>query len=154
MIHLTRGNLLTADVEALVNAVNTVGVMGKGIALQFKQAFPENFRTYESACRNGEFRVGQVLTVPLDRSGNPRYIINFPTKSHWRNKSELEYIDSGLEALVAEIERLGIRSIAIPPLGCGLGGLSWPDVHSRIDRAVSQLESVDIFLYEPAEPAP
>lgn len=153
MIHLTRGDLLTADVEALVNAVNTVGAMGKGIALQFKQTFPENFKAYESACRSGEFRVGQVLTVPLDRPGHPRYIINFPTKSHWRDKSKLEYIDSGLEALIAEIERLGIRSIALPPLGCGLGGLSWPDVQSRIDRAVSQLESVDVFLYEPAGPA-
>jgi O-acetyl-ADP-ribose deacetylase (regulator of RNase III) len=150
MIRFIRGNLFEADVEALVNTVNTVGVMGKGVALQFKRAFPENFEVYEASCKQGTFDIGQVLTVKLQRLGNPQYIINFPTKRHWRGHSRLEYIDSGLTALVTEIQRLGIRSIAIPPLGCGLGGLSWPDVRHRLEAALGELPSVDITVFEPA----
>ncbi len=154
MIEITRGNLLEADVEALVNTVNTVGVMGKGIALQFKRAFPENFEAYEAASRKGELDVGRVLTVRLQRLGNPRWVINVPTKKHWKGKSRLEYIEAGLAALVAEVRRLGIRSVAVPPLGCGLGGLKWSDVLPRIRDAFAPLDDVEVLVYEPAGKPP
>lgn len=154
MVRLTRGNLLDADVEALVNTVNTVGVMGKGVALQFKRAFPENFKIYERACKEQTFDVGEVLTVKLSELGNPRYIINFPTKKHWRGKSKLEYIEKGLEALVTEIRSLGIKSVALPPLGCGLGGLAWTDVLQAIESALAELEGVDVLVFEPVGKPP
>ena len=122
MFKVTRGNLLKADVEALVNTVNCVGVMGKGIALQFKQAFRDNFQAYANACKKGEVNLGCMFVCPTNRMINPKYIINFPTKRHWKEKSKLEYIEQGLNALVAEVRRLGIKTIAIPPLGCGYGG--------------------------------
>ena len=150
MIRFTRGNLLDADVEALVNTVNTVGVMGKGVALQFKRAFPENFDIYREACKSEEFSVGQVLTVKLQRLGNPQYIINLPTKKHWKGKSQLDYIDTGLQALREEIRRLGIKSIAVPPLGCGLGGLRWPAVRGLIEDALGELQEIEILVFEPA----
>lgn len=149
MIRLSRGNLLDADVDALVNTVNTVGVMGKGIALQFKRAFPANFKVYEQACKNGEFQVGEVLPVRVSELVNPRFIINFPTKAHWRGNSKIEYIESGLKSLVATIHRLGIKSIALPPLGCGLGGLAWPDVLQAIERALGSLTDVEVLVFEP-----
>jgi O-acetyl-ADP-ribose deacetylase (regulator of RNase III) len=155
MIEDARGNLLQADVEALVNTVNTVGYMGKGIALQFKQAFPQNFAAYAQAVRTGEVRAGQMLVVPTGFVTNPRYIINFPTKRHWRERSRLEDIDSGLTALVGEIRRQGIRSIAIPPLGCGNGGLDWSVVKPRILKALGDLPEVRVLLYGPhGSPAP
>ncbi|MEX0698290.1 MAG: macro domain-containing protein [Acidimicrobiia bacterium] len=147
-----RGNLLKADVEALVNTVNTVGVMGKGVALQFKKAFPENFRAYKAACDRSEVRLGQVFiysTGRLDR--RPAYIINFPTKEHWRSKARLSDIESGLEHLVKEVERLGIESIAIPPLGCGLGGLDWDDVRPHILEALAPLGGLTAYLYPPVQ---
>lgn len=150
MIHLTRGNLLEADAEALVNTVNCDGFMGKGIALQFKQAFPENFKAYEKACRAGEVRPGTMFIFPTGSLVNPRYIINFPTKRHWRGKSRLEDIDSGLQALIAEIRQLGIQEVAVPPLGCGFGGLDWPKVRPMIERAFEALPNVSVHLYEPA----
>ena len=149
MFQLTRGNLLEADAEALVNTVNCVGVMGKGVALQFKQAFPQNFTAYEQACRRKELQPGRMLVVPTMGMGNPKYIINFPTKAHWKGKSRLEYIDAGLEALVEEIQRLGIQSVAVPPLGCGNGGLDWKDVKPRIQAAFEQIPHVRAFVYEP-----
>jgi len=115
MLEFKQGNLLEEKAEALVNAVNNVGVMGKGIALQFKQAYSENFRQYEKACRAGEVQPGQMFTVPTGSLFNPRYIINFPTKRHWKSNSKIEDIKSGLVALVAEVKKLGITSIAIPP---------------------------------------
>ena len=144
------GNLLKADAEALVNTVNTVGVMGKGIALQFKKAYPANFKAYESAVRQDEIQLGRVFvyrTGKLDE--NPKYIINFPTKNHWRSKSKLPDIAEGLEDLVREVERLGIKSIAIPPLGCGLGGLNWADVRPLIANAFSRLDDVTALVYAP-----
>ena len=135
--------------EALVNTVNTVGSMGKGIALQFKQAFPENFTVYAHAVRRGEVRPGQMLVVPTGFVTNPRYIINFPTKRHWREGSRLEDIDTGLQALVSEIRRLGIKSIAVPPLGCGNGGLDWSIVKPRIVNALGDLREVRVLLYGP-----
>lgn len=149
MLELKRGDILTADAEALVNTVNCVGVMGRGIALQFRKAFPENFAEYKAACDRGELNPGAVLVYATGQLTNPRYIVNFPTKKHWRGKSRLSYIDSGLRALVEEIRRRGIRSIAIPPLGCGLGGLEWSDVRPRIEAAIGALADVDVLLYEP-----
>jgi O-acetyl-ADP-ribose deacetylase (regulator of RNase III) len=150
MIDITRGNLLLAEAEALVNTVNCVGFMGKGIALQFKQAFPANFRTYEAACAAEEVVPGRMLIHDNGGLVNPRWIINFPTKRHWRGKSRLEDIASGLKALVADVQRLGIRSIAVPPLGCGLGGLDWAVVRPMIEDAFSALPDVQVLLFEPA----
>jgi len=150
MLEITRGDILKADTEALVNTVNCVGVMGRGIALQFRKAFPENFKTYKSACDKEKFRPGMMLVYDLNRFENPRYVVNFPTKRHWKGKSKIEDIESGLEALVKEVAKLNIRSIAIPPLGCGLGGLSWNQVKPIIQRAFDALPDVHVFLYEPA----
>jgi len=149
MIELGCGNLLEANVEALVNTVNTVGVMGKGIALQFKKAFPENFDAYAKACKAGEVLPGKMLTVSLQRLANPRFIINFPTKRDWKQKSRVEYIDAGLIALVEEIRRHKIQSVAIPPLGCGNGGLEWTVVRPRIEAALSALPDVRVLMYAP-----
>lgn len=149
MIEQATGNLLTADAEALVNTVNCVGYMGKGIALQFKQAFPSNFKVYEKACRTHEVQPGRMFIYETGSMVNPRYIINFPTKRHWRGKSRIEDIESGLEALIADVKRLGIRSIAIPPLGSGLGGLDWNVVRPMIEQAFAALPDVRVLLYSP-----
>jgi O-acetyl-ADP-ribose deacetylase (regulator of RNase III) len=150
MIEIARGNLLEAPVEALVNTVNTQGIMGKGIALQFKQAFPEMFRDYERACKAGEVRLGKVHVYDLGGlTANPRWIINFPTKGHWRERSRLADIEAGLKDLVATVRRLGIRSIAVPPLGCGNGGLDWADVRPRIEAAFAELPEVHVRLFAP-----
>lgn len=149
MIKFQRGNLLEAKAEALVNTVNCVGVMGKGIALQFKQAFPGNFRQYKQACDRDEVKPGQMFTVATGSLLNPRYIINFPTKRHWKGNSNLEDIQTGLSALVAEVHQLKIQSIAIPPLGCGNGGLDWAIVKPLIVSAFADLLSVEVFVFEP-----
>ena len=150
MIRTATGDLLKADVEALVNPVNTVGVMGRGLALQFKRAFPDNFRAYAAACKAGEVAPGRMFIFETGRSTKPKFIVNFPTKRHWRNKSRLEDIEAGLAALVSDVARLEIRSIAIPPLGCGLGGLPWSKVRPRIHEAFAEHEKVDVHIYEPA----
>lgn len=149
MIEHTSGNILYADAEALVNTVNCVGIMGRGIALQFKNAFPENFKAYASACQREEVRPGRMFVFATGQLANPRYIINFPTKRHWRGKSRIEDIDTGLVDLVAVIRQREIRSIAIPPLGSGLGGLDWEEVKPRIERALEQLPDLKVLLYEP-----
>ena len=149
MIELTEGNLLTARVDALVNTVNTVGVMGKGIALQFKRAFPTNYRAYEAACRAGEVVVGKVFVHDLGGLVQPQFIINFPTKRHWKGKAKLEFIEAGLRDLVREIRRLRIRSVALPPLGCGNGGLDWAQVYPTIRKAFEELPNVLVRVYEP-----
>jgi len=149
MLELTRGDILKADAEALVNTVNCVGVMGRGIALQFRKAFPENFKAYKSACDKKKLHSGMMLVCDLNRFQNPRYVVNFPTKRHWKGKSKIEDIESGLEALVKEVNRRKIRSIAIPPLGCGLGGLSWNQVKPIIQKAFDALPDVQVLLYEP-----
>lgn len=150
MIEITRGNLLSAETEAIVNTVNCVGVMGRGIALQMKNAYPANFRVYAAACRHGEVEPGRMLVVETGQLANPRYIINFPTKRHWKGKSRVADIESGLTALVAEVSRLGLRSIALPPLGCGLGGLDWHDVRPRIESAFADLTDVRVLIFAPA----
>ena len=139
MIEPGTGDLLRADVEALVNTVNTEGVMGKGIALQFKQAFPANFKAYEAACQAGQVVPGRMFIFDNGRLINPQYVINFPTKRHWRGKSRIADIESGLKSLMADVRRLGLRSIAVPPLGCGLGGLDWREVRPMIESAFSEL---------------
>ena len=149
MITFTTGNILKGNVEALVNTVNCVGIMGRGIALQFKNAFPENFKAYEAACKRHEIRPGRMFDFDSHTNNNPKYIINFPTKRHWRGKSRMEDIEAGLEALVQTIRAYHIRSIAIPPLGSGLGGLDWSDVRARIDTTLRGLEDVEIVVYEP-----
>jgi O-acetyl-ADP-ribose deacetylase (regulator of RNase III) len=149
MLELTRGDILKANAEALVNTVNCVGVMGRGIALQFRKAFPENFKAYKSVCDKKQLHPGAMLVYDLNRFQNPRYIINFPTKRHWKGKSKLEDIKSGLESLVQEISKRNIRSIAIPPLGCGLGGLDWAQVKQIIEKAFTVLPNVHVLLYEP-----
>jgi O-acetyl-ADP-ribose deacetylase (regulator of RNase III) len=149
MIELTQGNLLEAQAEALVNTVNCVGQMGKGIALQFKQAFPDNFKAYQAACRASKVAPGKMFIHANGDLVNPRYIINFPTKRHWRGPSRLEDIESGLTALIADVQRLGIHSIAMPPLGCGLGGLDWRIVRPMIEQAFAALPQMRVLLYEP-----
>lgn len=148
MIKYTKGNLLDSNSEALVNTVNTVGVMGKGIALQFKNRFPNNYNIYRDACRTGSLRTGQVLVVQEGDLLNQRTIINFPTKAHWKNKSEYSYIETGLIALKSAIEKHQINSIAIPPLGCGNGGLDWGVVKIMIEEKLNDLP-IDICIYEP-----
>lgn len=144
MIKLTQGDILYADAEALVNTVNCVGVMGRGIALQFKKVFPENFKRYKAVCDNKELLPGKMFVYDLNSVCNPRYVINFPTKRHWKGSSRMEDIESGLLALVAEVRKRNIHSIAIPPLGCGLGGLLWNDVRARIEDAFQYLSDVHI----------
>ena len=149
MIQLQEGDLLRADAEALVNTVNCVGVMGKGVALQFKQAFPENFVEYEKACKKGQVRLGQMHVFSTGRLINPKYIINFPTKNHWRAKSRLKDIETGLDSLVEVIKELNIRSIAVPPLGCGHGGLKWSEVRPLIEQKLAALPEVNVLLFAP-----
>ncbi len=149
MIEIASGNLLEADADALVNTVNCAGFMGKGIALQFKLAFPDNFTAYQKACRAGQVRPGRMFIHETRAVVGPRFIINFPTKRHWKGNSKLEDIESGLRALVADVVRLGIQSIAVPPLGCGLGGLNWADVRPRIEAAFAGLPAVSVLLFPP-----
>ena len=149
MIRFKSGDILAEDAEALVNTVNCVGVMGRGIALQFKKAFPENFRVYAEACERGEVQPGRMFVFETLQLTNPRYIINFPTKRHWRGNSRIEDVDAGLKNLVTVIRERGIRSIAVPPLGSGLGGLAWSDVCPRIEKALRCLNDVEVVVYEP-----
>lgn len=150
MIELTRGDIHKARADALVNTVNCVGVMGRGIALQFSKAFPEVFRAYQAACKRGEVQPGKVASYDLNRFEPPHYVINVPTKKHWRGKSRMDFIEAGLTALVEEVRRLGVKSVAVPPLGCGLGGLDWSEVRPRIERAFAALPDVRVLLFEPA----
>ena len=150
MIEFRSGDILKDDAEALVNTVNCVGVMGRGIALQFKAAFPENFKIYAEACQRGAVQPGRMFVFETGQLTPPRYIINFPTKRHWRGNSRMEDIDAGLAALVEVIREKCIRSVAIPPLGSGLGGLDWLDVKPRIEAALRPLTDVRVIVYEPA----
>ncbi len=151
MIRFRTGDILAEDAEALVNTVNCVGVMGRGIALQFKNAYPENFHAYAEACKRGEVRPGHMFVHETGALTNPRYIVNFPTKRHWRNNSRMDDIESGLRDLGSVIRERGIRSIALPPLGAGLGGLAWTKVRSRIEQALSEFDYLDVVVFEPRE---
>lgn len=153
MVRLTSGDLLRANAQALVNAVNCVGVMGRGIAAQFKRQYPRNFHEYALACKRGEVAPGKMFVVQTGQVACPQFIVNFPTKRHWRDSSRMEDVESGLFALAEEVERRGIRSIAIPPLGCGLGGLRWEDVRPRIEEAFVGLPDVLTLVFEPQHAA-
>lgn len=173
-IQYKTADLLAEDAEALVNTVNCKGVMGKGLALQFKKRFGANFDAYARACARGDVRPGRMFVfdlggeptsaaqAPLPMSfaeelavysagavHQPRYIINFPTKDHWRHKSRMQYIDDGLQDLVRQIRVRGIRSVAVPALGCDLGGLAWDEVRPRIEAALGTLEGVKVVVFEP-----
>jgi len=151
MVQFVRGNLLHAEVDVIVNTVNTVGVMGKGIALQIKQAYPENYEFYRQACERGEVQPGRMLVFPTGEL-QPRFIINFPTKRHWRAKSRLEDIELGLQELVRTLQQLDVHSVALPALGCGNGGLDWAKVAPLIQKYLSPLaENIRIWVYEPVE---
>lgn len=147
-IKLETGDLFAAGTDALVNTVNCVGIMGRGVALQFKKAYPLNFREYQAACKAGEVQPGRMFVHETGKF-SPRYIINFPTKRHWKGKSRIEDIDSGLVDLAQVVRQLGIRSIAIPPLGSGLGGLDWKVVLPRIEAALSNIPNLDVVIFEP-----
>lgn len=149
MIKFVTGNILESEADALVNTVNTEGIMGKGIALQFKKAFPSNFKFYEKACKNKEFNIGEIL-VFKDRSlmTGEKWIINFPTKTTWRKPSEYQYIEKGLDALIEKIKEYPIRSVAIPPLGSGQGGLNWQKVKEILTEKLEGL-NYEIIIYEP-----
>lgn len=149
MIRFVRGNLLEAPVDALVNTVNEVGVMGKGIALQFRDAFPLSAREYEAAAKAGQVKVGRVLVTRSNELLGPRWILHFPTKKHWRNPSQLAWIRAGLQDLVRVIEREQIGSIALPPLGCGNGGLEWSVVRHEIEIALADLQDTEVSVFEP-----
>ena len=150
MIRYTTGDILKAEAEALVNTVNCVGIMGRGIALQFKQVFPANFKAYAAACKREEVQPGRMFVFETGELTSPRYIVNFPTKRHWRGKSRIEDVEAGLVALVDEVRARGIHSIAIPPLGSGLGGLDWSQVRPLIERAFAALPEVEVQIFEPA----
>lgn len=148
---MTTGNILTSNADALVNTVNCVGVMGRGIALQFKKAFPDNFTAYERACKAGQVVPGKMFVFETCRTEGPRFIINFPTKRHWRNMSRMEDIEEGLRDLARVLREKNIRSVAVPPLGCGLGGLKWEAVRPRIEKALGGLEGVRAMLFAPSD---
>lgn len=145
-----RGDLLKqTDVDAIVNTVNCVGVMGKGIALQFRNKWPDNARAYEAACKVRDVRPGRMFVFDAGGLVKPHFIVNFPTKDHWKGKSKIKFIRDGLVDLVAQVRRLRIKSIAIPPLGCGNGGLDWEDVRPLIEQAFADLPDVEVRLFEP-----
>lgn len=151
MIDYTTENIFDINVEAIVNTVNCVGIMGKGLALQFKQFYPENFKAYQKACRQGKVQPGHIFVFETGTFGNPKYILNFPTKRHWKENSRLEDIQLGLKDLIKTIKRFSIKSIAIPPLGCGNGRLDWSTVHQLILDAAREINPATITIIKPQE---
>lgn len=154
MIAYRNGDLLADGAEALVNAVNCVGVMGAGVALAFRRKFPENFRAYAAACRSGGVEPGRMFVFETGGDSPPRYLINFPTKRHWKDPSRMEDIVAGISSLREEVRARAIRSVALPALGCGLGGLPWPEVRAVIADGLRGLEGARVTVYRPREPAP
>ncbi|BCB97069.1 ADP-ribose-binding domain-containing protein [Dissulfurispira thermophila] len=148
MIKFIKGNIFESNAEALVNSVNTVGVMGKGIALQFKERFPENYRLYKKTCEEGRVTIGKMFVTSTNSLINPRWIINFPTKKHWMHRSSYGFIEAGLDDLIKVIKDLNIKSIAIPPIGAGQGGLKWEKVKRIIEDKLGELD-IEILVYEP-----
>jgi len=149
MIMYKTGDLFTEDVEAIINTVNCVGVMGAGLALQFKNRYPDNYKAYKEACKRNEVVPGKMFVYSLDGDNTPKYIVNFPTKRHWKNPSYLEDIETGLEDLVQVIQQRGIKSIAVPALGAGLGGLDWNEVREQIEKYLGPLEDVKVVVFNP-----
>jgi O-acetyl-ADP-ribose deacetylase (regulator of RNase III) len=154
MITFKQGDLFQDRAQALVNPVNCVGIMGKGIALQFKEKFPDNFREYAQACRRKRVQPGRMFVFNTYRPEVHRYIINFPTKRHWRDSSRIEDIKAGTLALAGEIRDRRIESVAIPALGSGLGGLDWDRIRPILESGLRGLENVRITVYEPMPAAP
>lgn len=150
-IELRIGDIFKTDAEAIVNTVNCVGIMGRGIALQFKNAYPANFKAYKAACDAEQVQPGRMFVFETGKF-TPRFIINFPTKRHWKGKSRIEDIEAGLISLADEIKSRGIKTVAIPPLGAGLGGLDWGDVLPRIKSALQDIPDVDVIIFEPKGP--
>jgi O-acetyl-ADP-ribose deacetylase (regulator of RNase III) len=148
MITFRQGNLLQARAEALVNTVNTVGVMGKGIALMFKERFAENFQQYAAACKAKQIKTGKMFVTQVHELDGPRWIVNFPTKQHWRSPSQMAWILDGLQDLRRFLIENQVKSIAIPPLGAGNGGLKWADVREKIETALGDLNT-EILVFEP-----
>ena len=144
-----KGNILESNTEVIINPVNTVGVMGKGLALQFKQKFPANYKIYKEACKNKTIDIGKSLLVDESNLERKKFIINFPTKKHWNNPSKIEYIEEGLKDLVRIIENNNFESMAIPALGCGLGGLEWENVKLLFEKYLRNLEGIEIVIFEP-----
>ena len=149
MVEVTSGDLFEADVDAITNPVNCVGVMGKGLALAFKKRFPDNFAAYRDACDNGECAIGRVFVFDPGEDHSPRFIVNFPTKDDWRNPSAIDFIHQGLASLIGEIDRLKIKSVALPALGCGLGGLEWGEVQAAVMTAFAARDDVKVLLFKP-----
>jgi len=149
MIEFVTGDMFQADVEAIINTVNCVGVSGKGLALQFKAAYPDNERVYRAACKRGDVSPGRILMVPTGHATNPRWILNVPTKRHWREPSRLDDVAAGIRALVDVVRRHEISSVAVPPLGAGSGGLAWADVRTLVEEAAGELPAVRWVVFEP-----
>lgn len=149
-IRYTEGNLLDSGAEALVNTVNTVGVMGKGIALMFKERFADNYARYRAACKVGELHVGRLFVTEPNELQGPRWVVNFATKQDWRSPSRMEWVRQGLVELRQFLEENHVRSVAIPPLGAGNGGLAWDEVRAEIERAMRGLSGTEIVVYEPS----
>jgi O-acetyl-ADP-ribose deacetylase (regulator of RNase III) len=149
MIRFTHGNLLESDAEAVVNTVNELGVMGKGVALLIRDAFPASAKAYIEASRRGEVRVGRMFLTPANDLLGPKWIIHFPTKKDWRHPSRMEWVRDGLQDLVHVVRENAIRSVALPALGCGAGGLEWTRVRREIELALGGLNDVDVIVYEP-----
>ena len=142
---VSNGDIFKSKCEALVNPVNTKGVMGKGLALAFKTKYPAHFENYKRACQNGEMTTDKVLAY---QEINGPMIICLATKADWRDSSKIEYVSAGLDDLVKQIKTLGIRSVAIPKLGCGLGGLDWAKVRPLIVEKLSSLDGISVEIYE------
>lgn len=151
MINYKKGNLFNDfnETNAIINTVNCVGVMGKGIALQFKERFPENFNEYITNCNSGELTIGKSFVYAIPNTNPQKFIINFPTKNHWRNPSKLEYIEKGLDNLVNIIDEYNLTSVTMPALGCGNGNLDWELVKPLIEKKLSHLENITFTVYEP-----
>lgn len=152
MIEYRDGDLLADESEALVNAVNCVGVMGAGVALAFRRRFPENYRAYAAACRRNAVEPGRMFVFETGTPTSPRYLVNFPTKRHWKDPSRMEDIVAGLESLREEVRARAIRSVALPALGCGLGGLPWPEVRAVIADGLWGLDGARVTVYRPRPP--
>lgn len=148
-MNYTKGNILESNAEVIVNPVNIVGVMGKGLALQFKQKFPHNYKIYKEACKNKTIDIGKSLLVDESTLEQKKFILNFPTKKHWSNPSKIEYIEEGLKDLVKIIQNNNFESMAIPALGCGLGGLEWENVKLLLEKYLGNLEGIEIVIFEP-----
>lgn len=149
VIQYKTGDIFQEDAEAWVNSVNCVGVMGRGIALQFKEQFPDNFKAYADACKRGEVQPGRMFVFETGQLTPPRYIINFPTKRHWRGKSRMSDITAGLSALAEEIRSRDIHSVALPALGASLGGLEWGQVRAQIEDALQHIPDLQVVVFDP-----